>query len=649
MDFVCTEPTTPPPSCPEGHSWEPLLEVCAPPVEVGECLQAPAASQTPEVLWHHAAEDDFDQSISTPVVVDVNGDGAADVLATFFTAETGVEGPAIIRALSGLDGRQLWKTPLDAQHGPAGAAQLAVARLVENRPLTVLAAERDGTLAAFDATTGARLWRTRTSSGSPAPCQIGWGAPLVANLDGVGTPEIVCSLTVFDAHGVLRWSAEGGTDAPWGAMVAAGDLDGDGTLEITDGRHAYRHDGSLYWKVAEGGGGLAGIADFLRSPWDLAPDGVPEVVLIRDGRIELLEGRTGQRLVGPTNLPSSINSFCYSREQVVPGRGGPPAIADLDGDGSPEVVVASGECIAAMSLTRDSGPAQWTMRWGMTAVDRSSSTTAAALFDFDADGTLDVVYAGETKLHFLRGDLGTPSFEPLSHCSGTLYESPVVADVDGDGSANVVVAVNTHQADALWCSFNVRPGITVYRELEGRWANARGIWNQHGYHPSGVCDGHDAVCESSGTSNDPGNIPRVFPEPYSPEHNVMRANSHGPWAPLGVPNLRITHVVASALLCPEEESVMVRVVNTGQAPARAGTPMTLWRDEAVLAQGVLSVPLRPGQAVVVTLRFSPSETTRSPDAVVRVGPPPGQSECDPGDNAFPVRLPGCSPAIRDEG
>src|SRR5690606_1289665 len=65
--------------------------------------------------------------------------------------------------------------------------------------------------------------------------------------------------------------------------------------------------------------------------------------------------------------------------------------------------------------------------------------------------------------------------------SRTLIEYPVVADVDNDGSAEIVVVSNE-------TTKNVADGITVQviRDKGDRWIQARRIWNQHTYHVTNV-------------------------------------------------------------------------------------------------------------------------------------------------------------------
>ena len=74
------------------------------------------------------------------------------------------------------------------------------------------------------------------------------------------------------------------------------------------------------------------------------------------------------------------------------------------------------------------------------------------------------------------------------HASGTLFEFPLIADVDLDGSTEIIVASNNY----AYSGWN---GITVIGDADQSWAPARPIWNQVGYHITNV--------------NDDGTIPAV--------------------------------------------------------------------------------------------------------------------------------------------
>jgi hypothetical protein len=56
----------------------------------------------------------------------------------------------------------------------------------------------------------------------------------------------------------------------------------------------------------------------------------------------------------------------------------------------------------------------------------------------------------------------------------------VVADVDRDGSAEIVVVSNRNVAGDL------APTVQVFEDAFSRWVPARRIWNQHAYHVTNI-------------------------------------------------------------------------------------------------------------------------------------------------------------------
>ena len=117
--------------------------------------------------------------------------------------------------------------------------------------------------------------------------------------------------------------------------------------------------------------------------------------------------------------------------------------------------------------------------WSNPTSDYSSSQTGSSVFDFEGDGAAEVVYADEHTLWIYDGATGAVKMEQAGHASGTLMEYPLIADVDNDGSTEIIVASNNYTIDG-W------NGITVIGDADGSWAPARPVWNQYAYHITNV-------------------------------------------------------------------------------------------------------------------------------------------------------------------
>jgi hypothetical protein len=112
------------------------------------------------------------------------------------------------------------------------------------------------------------------------------------------------------------------------------------------------------------------------------------------------------------------------------------------------------------------------------------------MFDFDQDGTAEIVYRDETLLRIIDGSANSPYPNRVKasfpNYSGTSGEYPVVADVDNDGHAEIVI-VGGLVGDA---SYNILGRLWVFKssDPESPWAPTRKVWNQYVYHPTMVND-----------------------------------------------------------------------------------------------------------------------------------------------------------------
>ena len=241
----------------------------------------------------------------------------------------------------------------------------------------------------------------------------------------------------------------------------------------------------------------------------------------------------------------------------------------------------------------------------------------------DADGDFDVVYADETELHLNEGTFGTSIYK-APHCSATIYEEPVVADVDGDGSANVVLVRNNVAGADVGCASYVQPGVQVLREAKSRWANSRALWNQHAYVATQVCDGRDWVCGPlDQNQNAYGMVPPGLLPPWQLgepgaefPYDAVRANTRGPWAKTWGADAAITQVVIDRKRCPSIIA-RVRIVNHGQVPLRPGTLVRVSSDDGSESSvGSTSLPIQPGGAEIVDVPLPWASKSATVTAVV---------------------------------
>jgi hypothetical protein len=237
-------------------------------------------------------------------------------------------------------------------------------------------------------------------------------------------------------------------------------------------------------------------------------------------------------------------------------RPGPICIADFDGDGMVELAWTSRGIFAAIEL-------DGTIMWSTTINDTSGLVAGCAGFDINGDGQYEIVHADVDVFRIWDGKTGTRLFEIGGHRSSTIIEYPTIADIDGDGNAEILIVSNSHASS--WGS------VTAFGHAGDGWPPSGETWPVHDFAVTNI--------------NPDGTVPEV-PAPSWQVHNVCRARPSADTisANLGV---EITDACVSGCVAGVGMiALAVEVFNTGASDIYIDVPVTIFRPEG----GVL-VPL----------------------------------------------------------
>ncbi|MEM6293275.1 MAG: VCBS repeat-containing protein, partial [Myxococcota bacterium] len=526
-----------------------------------------AATNLCEPTWPHIniAEDDFPafhQCVMTPQVADLDGDCIPEIIFNTYQ-NSAYTNNGILRAIRGDTGEKLWTLGDEAYRTDPGSHP-AIGDINGDGIPEVISEHTSNSLIAVQGDTGQVLWQSENHNNGGLS-----GAPSLVNFDNAGNPEIAFGHTIYDNTGAIIFEAAGseatGTNGV-GPISCVADLNGDGRPELIAGATVWTFTGTVgvdfagteLWQGSPADG-YCGIADFNL-------DGQPEVATVRSNDITIFNGQTGD-VIAQTSITGG-------------GAGGPPNIADFDGDGLPDIGTAGGNNYVVVQYD---GTAELKELWNAETKDGSSQRTGSSVFDFDGDGRSEVIYADEWFLRIYPGTEpdcpGGPNCDGVMtddeilfidiNSSRTRSENPIVADVDGDFKAEIIVSTNNESGQGAIGD----AGIEVFEDRLDNWVGTLPIWNQHSYHVTNVLQ--NATIPLTEEPN--------WSVPVGNPYNSYRRNGQGELEALCAPDLTAADLVLDQFSCTEDLlDLSFKVINEGCLGVGPGVNVALYEDGTLL-------------------------------------------------------------------
>ena len=571
------------------------------------------------------------QSMGTPLVADLDGDGYPEIITPAIISMTPTwqfsDGLFIVDLHKNTE--RVIPTPVFRVAGQS----IAIGDVDGDGIAEIYLQANDKKIYCYNGKTGASITLNHTAA-------LGRRAVLsLADLNNDGVPELVAGNHIFDAKTgklllqmTLNPSGTGGGRSHDGAqsgtggtladstylMPAIGDIDNDGLLEIVGGNTIY--------KPVESNGTWSYTTKVVNiSPNVSNYDG--QTVLIDfdlDGQLDIvvISQRTYVNL-GPVQIyiwnPKTLDIIAYSEVLSNKCLVTIPYIGDLNGDGRPEIVfgaknkTAGGGGNGAMYLfAYDENEAG---KIKLKATDTSLDETAGyTLFDFNQDGKNEIVGRNDTKLFIIDGT-ALSSLTPLTTLSNvyspTVTEYPVVADIDLDGSAEIIIN-KAYEIGSGTGPRQIKGAIAVYKSGSGSapWAPARKVWNQWLYNP--VYVNEDLTIPQyqvnpatlfPGVDNVMGTADDVRPyNNFLQQATTLSKKGLPLWL---TPDVYLIPSLSNAVAIGDSVFVNVCFGNKGDAPIGSPVYATLYKDNISSANKIVtgfdSILVNPGDTGCITI------------------------------------------------
>jgi len=381
------------------------------------------------------------EAFSSPGFADITGDSTPEIVVASMDGT--------VEAFRSTDRARIWTRKIG---NTAIQASPVLVDLGSDGKRDVLVATMDGRVVWLNGPNGAVVRTFR--QGAPLHCSGGsdcrpdgfFATPAVSDINGDGVLDIIAPS--YD-HTVYAWSKTGGLlwrryleDTLWSSPVVA-DIDRNGTKEIVLGGDIYANnplgkpEGGLVWVLKRDGSTYPGYPRSTpgQTVWsspavaDLNGDRNPDIIVGTGANWREPAGRRVDAFTASTR--ANLSGWPVSVDGRVMAS---PAVGDIDGDGALEVTFASdGGWVYAYERN---GSRKWRMCNGTSSSSCKtgySTKAGTVIADVDSDGIQEVISTLDKDIRVYDGRNGTVEASYRMPHPETLApgSTPVVAEVNG--------------------------------------------------------------------------------------------------------------------------------------------------------------------------------------------------------------------------
>ncbi len=378
----------------------------------------------------------FPVTVSQPAVGDLNGDGIPDLVCVVVSSSTGNDSAVVLLG----NGNGTFKPPVYLAGG-LGTDTVAIADVNGDGKSDLITATDLGAVGVLLGNGDGTFRPANFFPAGQQPVDIA-----VADFDGDGHPDLVTANYTVGGRtvSVLLGSGDGSfrlagsyAAGPFTTAVAVGDFNGDGRPDIVTANPtgSVREDGTATVLLGNGDGTFRVMAPFAAGPGvravtvaDLNQDGTPDLVAPnhRGGPLTVLLGNGNGTFRAPVGL--SVGPIPESA-----------ILADLNGDGVPDLVTANDMSSGTVRVLLGNGDGTYHSGVSYPA---GAYPDAVAAADVNGDGILDLLTPNSStnSVSVLLGN-GDGSFQASrSFATGSTPVDLQAADVNGDGILDLVTA-----------------------------------------------------------------------------------------------------------------------------------------------------------------------------------------------------------------